>query len=87
MRRLPKTIDADVVIEISRYLEDHAQSTPVPVRKLAWMIRHRVKTGLPVEAIEELIVEMATSRQLSMRFDLPDAQEDNIISFALTRRF
>jgi hypothetical protein len=66
-------------------LEDRAQSTPVPVHKLAWMIRHRVKTVLPVEAMEELIVEMATPRQLPMLFDLPDAEEDNIISLALAR--
>ena len=85
MRKPPKSIDADVIIEISRYLEERPQSTPVPVHKLALMIRHRVKTGLPVESIEELIVEMATSRQLPMLFDLPDTEEDNVISLALAR--
>jgi len=85
MRKLPKSIDAEVIIEISRCLEDRAHSTPVPVHKLASMIRYRVKTGLPVESIEELIVEMATSRQLPMLFDLPDAEEDNVIWLALAR--
>ncbi|CAN7590504.1 hypothetical protein [Mesorhizobium sp. LjNodule214] len=85
MRKLPRSIDADVLIEISRYLEDRPKSTPVPVHKLASMIRHRVRTGLPLESIEELVVEMATSRQLPMLFDLPDVVEDNVISLALAR--
>jgi hypothetical protein len=84
MRKLPKSIDADVIIEISRYLEDRPKSTPVPVHKLASMIQHRVKTGLSLELIEELIVEMAATRLMPMLFDLPDVEE-NVISLALAR--
>lgn len=85
MRKLPKSIDADVVIEISRCLDDRPKLTPVPVHKLASMIGHIVKTEMPAESIEELVVEMATSRQLPMLFDLPDVVEDNVISLALAR--
>jgi hypothetical protein len=85
MRTLPTSIDADVIIEISRYLDDRPKFTPVPVYKLATIIGDNVKTELPVESIEQLIVEMATSRQLPMLFDLPDIVEDNVISLALAR--
>ncbi|RUV73492.1 MAG: hypothetical protein EOR30_15435 [Mesorhizobium sp.] len=85
MRELPKSIDADVVIEISRLLDDHAKSAPVPVHKLALMISNRVETDLPTASIEELIVEMAMTRQLPMLFDLPGADADNVISIALAR--
>jgi hypothetical protein len=85
MRELPKSIDADVVIEISRLLDDRAKSAPVPVHKLASMISHSVKTDLPTASIEELIVEMAMTRQLPMLFDLPGADADNVISIALAR--
>ncbi|RWK39537.1 hypothetical protein [Mesorhizobium sp.] len=85
MRELPKSIDADVVIEISRLLDDHAKSAPVPVHKLASMISISVETDLPTASIEELIVEMAMTRQLPMLFDLPDADTDNVISIALAR--
>ncbi|TIQ00332.1 MAG: hypothetical protein E5X60_05340 [Mesorhizobium sp.] len=85
MRELPKSIDADVVIEISRLLDDRAKSAPVPVHKLAAMISKSVETDLPTASIEELIVEMAMTRQLPMLFDLPDADTDNVISIALAR--
>ncbi|MGX9571257.1 hypothetical protein [Mesorhizobium sp. f-mel] len=85
MRELPKSIDADVVIEISRLLDDHAKSAPVPVHKLASMISNNVETDLPTASIEELIVEMAMTRQLPMLFDLPGADADNVISIALAR--
>ncbi|TIS85423.1 MAG: hypothetical protein E5W82_25370 [Mesorhizobium sp.] len=85
MRKLPKSIDADVLIEISRFLDDRPNSTPAPVHKFASMIRHRVKTGLPIASIEELIVDMATTRQLPLPFDLPGMDTDNVISIALAR--
>lgn len=78
MRELPMSIDADVVIEISRLLDDRAKSAPVPVHKLASMISHSVETDLPTASIEELIVEMAMTRQLPMLFDLPGADADNV---------
>ncbi|RJT27532.1 hypothetical protein D3227_35985 [Mesorhizobium waimense] len=83
MRELTKNIDADVVIEIGKLLDERPHSTPVPVHKLAVLVRQRVKTGLPDNSIEELIVEMATTRQLAMAFDLPG--EDNVVSFPVRR--
>jgi len=45
MLDLPQIIDADVVIEIDRMLNDRSKTAPVPVHQLAEMIRTR--TGLP----------------------------------------
>jgi hypothetical protein len=85
VRELPSNIDADVLIEISKLLGDRPHSVPVPVHKMACMIRQNVETTLTMASIEELIVEMATTRQLPMLFDLPNAEEDNVISLALAR--
>ncbi|PAQ09806.1 hypothetical protein [Mesorhizobium temperatum] len=85
MRELPKSINADVLIEISRFLDDRPKSTPVPVHKLALIIRQRFNARLPAESIEELIIEMAMTRQLPMLFDLPETDTDNVISIALAR--
>jgi hypothetical protein len=71
MRDLPRDIDADVVIEIDKLLDEAAQSVPVPVRKLAATIRRKLETSLSDPSIEELIVEMAATRGLAMLFDLP----------------
>ncbi|MER8612209.1 hypothetical protein [Mesorhizobium sp. M0435] len=86
MRDLPRNIDADVVIEISKLLDDRAKSVPVPVHKLAAMIRLGVETLLTDHSIEELIVEMAATRGLPMLFDLPVINVDNVVPIALARR-
>ncbi|QPC95745.1 hypothetical protein [Mesorhizobium sp. INR15] len=83
MRDLPKNIDADLVIEIGKLLDEHPHMAPVAVHQLAVLARQRVKTGLPDQSIEELVVEMATSRQLAMAFDLPG--EGNVVSFPVRR--
>ncbi|RWC31261.1 hypothetical protein [Mesorhizobium sp.] len=74
MRELPKDIDADVVIEISKLLDDSPLFVPVRVHELAASVRQKVKTGLPNLSIEELIVEMASVRQLAMVFDPPGSE-------------
>ncbi|MER8384430.1 hypothetical protein NKJ46_00250 [Mesorhizobium sp. M0166] len=89
MRDLPRNIDADVVIEISKLLDDRAKSVPVPVHKLAAMIRLSIETRLTDQSIEELIVEMAATRGLAMLFDLPVVpvvNVDNVVPIALARR-
>lgn len=86
MGDLPRDIDADVVIEISKLLDDRAKSVPVPVHKLAAIIRLGVETRLTNHSIEELIVEMAATRGLPMLFDLPAANVDNVVPFASARR-
>ena len=85
MRELPRNIDADVVIEISRHLDDHPKSMPVRVHQLAALIRQRFNASLPDKSIEELIVEMATTRRLPMLFDPPETDMDNVISIDLAR--
>lgn len=70
MRELPK-IDADVVIEISKLLEEHPHMVPVPVHKARRAGRQRIKAGLSDQSIEESVVEMAPIRQLAAVFDLP----------------
>lgn len=83
MRELPKNIDADLVIEISQLLDDHPPLVPVPVYQLTVLVRQRVKTGLPDRSIEELIVEMATTRLLAMAFDLPG--DGNVVALPVRR--
>ncbi|TPM96669.1 hypothetical protein [Mesorhizobium sp. B2-1-3A] len=83
MRELPKDIDADVVIEISKLLDDSTLLVPVRVHQLATRVRERVKTGLPNRSIEELIVKMASVRQLAMAFDLPASE--NVVRIPLRR--
>ncbi|MGX7877408.1 hypothetical protein ACVDG5_036580 [Mesorhizobium sp. ORM6] len=83
MRDLPKDIDADVVIEISKLLDDSPLFVPVQVHELAARVRQRVKTGLPDGSIEELIVEMASIRQRAMAFDLPGS--DNVVGIPVRR--
>lgn len=83
MRELPKDIDADVVIEIGRLLDENAAFVPVRVHELAARVRRKVTTRLPDSSIEELIVEMASARQLAMAFDLPDTE--NVVQIPVHR--
>ncbi|MFD2051903.1 hypothetical protein ACFSQT_01615 [Mesorhizobium calcicola] len=73
MRDLPRDIDADVVIEISRLLDDAAHTAAVAIHGLVKHIRDATQTRLSDQAIEELIVEMASTRGLSMIFEKPAA--------------
>jgi hypothetical protein len=73
MRDLPSDIDADVVIEVSRLLDDAEDLSPLPVHELVKRIRTTLQTGLSDRAIEELVVEMASKRGLPMVFDKPAA--------------
>ncbi|QND61708.1 hypothetical protein [Mesorhizobium huakuii] len=71
MRNLPSDIDADVVIEVSRLIDDAEDLLPLPVHELVKRIRTILQTRLSDEAIEELVVEMASTRGLPMVFDKP----------------
>jgi hypothetical protein len=73
MRDLPSDIDADVVIEVSRLLDDAEDLSPLPVHELVKRIRTTLQTRLSDRAIEELVVEMASKRGLPMVFDEPAA--------------
>ncbi|MER8969139.1 hypothetical protein NKI25_26190 [Mesorhizobium sp. M0808] len=73
MRDLPSDIDADVVIEVSRLLDDAEDLSPLPVHELVKRIRTILHTRLSDHAIEELVVEMAKKRGLPMVFDKPAA--------------
>ncbi|MER9181428.1 hypothetical protein [Mesorhizobium sp. M0767] len=73
MRDLPSDIDADVVIEVSRLLDDAEDLSPLPVHELVKRIRTTLQTRLSDRAIEELVVEMASKRGLPMVFDKPAA--------------
>jgi hypothetical protein len=83
VRELPKNIDADVVIEISRLLDDCSAFVPVRVHEIAASVRKKVTTSLSVSSIEELIVEMAATRKLAMAFDLPGSE--NIVQVPVRR--
>lgn len=73
MRDLPSDIDADVVIEVSRLLDDAEDLSPLPVHELVKRIRATLQTRLSDRTIEELVVEMASKRGLPMVFDKPAA--------------
>jgi hypothetical protein len=64
---------ADVVIEVSRLLDDAEDLSPLPVHELVKRIRTTLQTRLSDRAIEELVVEMASNRGLPMVFDKPAA--------------
>jgi hypothetical protein len=66
---LPSDFDADVVIEVSRLLDDAEDLPPLPVHELVKRIRTTMKTRLSDQAIEKLVVEMASNRGLPMVFD------------------
>lgn len=59
MRDLPGDIDADVVIEVNRLLDDAEDLLPLPAHELVKRIRTILQTRLSDQAIEELVVEMA----------------------------
>lgn len=71
MRDLPRDIDADVVIEASRLLDDAEDLAPLPVHELDKRIRTTLQTRLSDQVIEELVVEMASKRGLPMVLDKP----------------
>ena len=70
MRELPFDIDTDAVIEVGRYLDDHAKTTPVSVSEALRVIRRRIN-GSPIGdgGLEELIVESAATRKLALLLD------------------
>lgn len=72
MRDLPPDIDADAVIAIGSYLDTHGWSTPVAISTAIPAVRHRVDTNLSDQALQELIVEMCSSRRLAVLFDAGD---------------
>ena len=70
MRELPFDIDADAVIEVGRYLDDHAKTTAVSISEALRVIRRRVKnSGVGDSGLEELIVESAATRKLALLLD------------------
>jgi hypothetical protein len=70
MRELPSDVDADAVIEVGRYLDDHAKTTPVSVSEALRVIRRRIN-GSPIGdgGLEELILESAATRHLAILLD------------------
>jgi hypothetical protein len=70
MRELPSNVDADAVIEVGRYLDDHSKTTPVSVSEALRVIRRRIN-GSPISdgGLEELILESASTRHLAMLLD------------------
>ncbi|MER9134185.1 hypothetical protein [Mesorhizobium sp. M0768] len=84
MLPLPHAVDPKVVAEINTLLDDHTGAVPVPVHKLAAVVRLRLKSHLSIATIEELIVEEAECRHLPMLFELPGT-EAAVVSTALSR--
>ncbi|UVC13517.1 hypothetical protein [Mesorhizobium onobrychidis] len=70
MRELPSNVDAKAVIEVGRYLDDHAKTTAVSVSEALRVIRRRIN-GLPISdsGLEELILGSAATRHLAILLD------------------
>ena len=70
MRDLPIDVDADAVIAVGRYLDDHAKTTAVSISEALRVIRRRVnKSRVGDSGLEELIVEGAAARKLAILLD------------------
>ncbi|UVK52899.1 hypothetical protein DBIPINDM_006339 [Mesorhizobium sp. AR02] len=70
MRELPFDIDADAVIEVGRYLDDHAKTTAVSIYEALRVIRRSVNNARVGDiGLEELIVESAATRKLALLLD------------------
>ncbi|WP_096454758.1 hypothetical protein [Mesorhizobium sp. 113-1-2] len=80
MRELPRDIEADVVLAIGHVLDDHARMASVSVGHVVGHIRKTNNTSLDDEAIEQLVVEMAGSRGLSVMLDRRPSHADRDIS-------
>jgi hypothetical protein len=70
MRELPSNVDADAVIEVGRYLDDHAKTTAVSISEALRVVRRRVTPSRVGDTrLEELIVESAATRHLAILLD------------------
>ena len=70
MRELPSNVDADAVIEVGRYLDDHAKTTAVSVSEALRIIRRRINGSRISDCgLEELILESAATRHLAILMD------------------
>lgn len=78
------SVDPKVLAEINSLLDHYAWAVPVPVHKLAAVVRLRLKSHLSIATIEELIVDEAECRHLAMLFELPGT-EAPVVSSALGR--
>ena len=72
MRALPPDIDVEAVIAIGRYLDGHGTSRPVSIHGALALLRRELSTQLSDASIEELLVEMCSSRKLAVLFDRRD---------------
>ncbi|MDX8500826.1 hypothetical protein RFM99_20715 [Mesorhizobium sp. VK4C] len=72
MRDLPINVDADAVIAIGNYLDDHSKATAVSVSGAIFAIRKKAMTTLSDNELEELIVESAAARHLAVLLDTRD---------------
>jgi hypothetical protein len=70
MRQLPVNIDADAVIQVGRYLDDHSKVTAVSISQALRVIRRRIN-GSPISesGLEALILESAATRHLALLLD------------------
>jgi hypothetical protein len=74
MRALPQDIDVEAVIAIGRYLDDHGSGRPVSIHGALVSLRQALATQLSDASLEELLVEMCSSRKLAVLFDRRDGQ-------------
>lgn len=70
MRELPSNVDADAVIEVGCYLDDHAKTTAVSISEALGVIRRHINgPSIRDSGLEELIMESASTRHLAILLD------------------
>ncbi len=68
MQVLPRNIDADAVIAIGRYLDEHAKSAPLSLKHELPVIRP-LAAKLAEDELRLLVVEMCGTRSLAVLLD------------------
>lgn len=69
MRQLPRSTDPDLVIEIGSYLDSHGRSMPVSIVGAKAILKERLHHTPSKRVLERLLVEMCSTRGLSIIFD------------------
>lgn len=69
MQDLPRNIDADVVIEIGRILDDAPEEAGISVSETIAERRRHASTNMTDEELETLIVRMSGRRGRAVIFD------------------
>jgi len=72
----PLAIQADTIIEIGRFLDEHGKSMPISMFGARAVLQERLPQQIAEKELQQLLVEMCASRGLALLFDDRDLQGD-----------